>query len=488
MIKVGSDFSGVGAFNQALIKLGKLYKEVFACDMDKYARQTFIENYGEPEYFPTNVYNREIPIESLDIYMTSPPCQAFSLAGKRLGKEDKRGILFFNSHEFIQVNKPRFFIFENVKGLLSDNGGKTFSEWVAILGGKSVNGNAILFPYEDSVPYHLYWQVLNAKEHGVPQNRERVFLIGIRDDQDNKFQFPKEEHLVKRLKDVLENDVADKYFLSEKMINHLQNYKRSQEFINENTNNVNCITSNYAKQSSDLQYLKIKSATSIGFEIATEDDSINFSALNSKTRRGRVGKGVAQTLNTACQQGVIIVTWRTHNDGQGFREIEDGNCPTIPARARQDGSGQPVIIQLNQNKESGGVQPYQQNRIFDVNGISPAILANLGGDRNHNILYNDKRLNETIEKNNLPIGEVKALDTYNKTISDLCPTLKEPHHNDRRLCDGYKVRRLTPRECFRLMDFPDSFIWTCSDSQAYKQAGNSIVVNVIYKILKQLPL
>jgi len=377
MIKVGSDFSGVGAFNQALIRLGKPFKEVFACDMDKYARQTFIENYGEPEYFPTNVYNREIPTQSLDIYMTSPPCQAFSLAGKRLGKEDKRGILFFNSHEFIQVNKPRFFIFENVKGLLSDNSGKTFSEWVAILGGKSVNGNPIIFPYEDSVPYHLYWQVLNAKEHGVPQNRERIFLIGIRDDKDNKFQFPKEEHLVKRLKDVLENNVLDKYFLSEKMLVHLNKHNRS---------------------------------------------------------------------------------------------------------------GQPVIIQLNQNKESGGVQPYQQNRIFDVNGISPAILANLGGDRNHNILYNDKRLNETIEKNNLPIGKVKALDTYNKTISDLCPTLKEPHHNDRRLWDGYKVRRLTPRECFRLMDFPDSFIWTCSDSQAYKQAGNSIVVNVIYKILKQLPL
>ena len=413
MIKVGSDFSGVGAFNQALIKLGKPYKEVFACDMDKYARQTFIENYGEPEYFPTNVYNREIPIESLDIYLSSPPCQAFSLAGKRLGKEDKRGILFFNSHEFIQVNKPRFFIFENVKGLLSDNGGKTFSEWVAILGGKSVNGNAILFPYEDSVPYHLYWQVLNAKEHGVPQNRERVFLIGVRDDQDNKFQFPKEEHLTKRLKDILQNNVDDKYFLSKKMLVHLNKHNRSVPFINENTINARTITSNYSKQSSDLEYLQVKN-----------NENLNLDK----------------------------------------------------------------VIQLNQNKESGGVQPYQQNRIFDVNGISPAILANLGGDRNHNILYNDKRLNETIEKNNLPIGEIKALDTYNKTISDLCPTLKEPHHNDRRLWDGYKVRRLTPRECFRLMDFPDSFIWTCSDSQAYKQAGNSIVVNVIYKILKQLPL
>lgn len=408
MLRVGSDFSGVGAFNQALMRLRVNYEEEFACDMDKYARDTFIHNYGEPKYYPTNVYDREIPSQSLDIYMTSPPCQAFSLAGKRLGKEDKRGILFFNSHEFIQVNKPRFFIFENVKGLLSDDSGRTFQEWVNMLGGKSVNGVPVLFPYEESVPYHLYWQVLNAKNHGVPQNRERVFLVGIRDDADNRFQFPREEHLTKRLKDVLQDDVDDKYFLSEKTLNGFTNHnlnhnEKGTGFIFEpkDENQIaNCLRANAALCPTD-NTIKVKSATSKGYEEATEGDSINFSVPNSETRRGRVGKGVAQTLDTACNQGVI---------------------------------------QLNQSKESGGQQPYQQNRVFDENGISPAILANLGGDRNHNIL------------------------------------------ND------YKIRRLTPRECFRLMDFPDSFTWKVSDSQAYKQAGNSIVVNVLYKILKQLPL
>jgi DNA (cytosine-5)-methyltransferase 1 len=147
-LQVGSDFSGVGAFNQALKRLGVNYEEVFACDMDKFARETFIHNYGEPKYYPSNVYERKIPEHSLDIYMTSPPCQAFSLAGKRKGKEDLRGILFFNSLEFIQKNNPRFFIFENVKGLLSDDGGNTFQEWVNYLGGKSVNGVPVLFPYE----------------------------------------------------------------------------------------------------------------------------------------------------------------------------------------------------------------------------------------------------------------------------------------------------------------------------------------------------
>ena len=89
-IKVGSDFSGVGAFDQALKRLGIDYETIFACDMDKYARQTFIHNYSLPKYYPENVYNREIPTEPLDIYMTSPPCQAFSLAGKRKGEDDKR--------------------------------------------------------------------------------------------------------------------------------------------------------------------------------------------------------------------------------------------------------------------------------------------------------------------------------------------------------------------------------------------------------------
>jgi DNA (cytosine-5)-methyltransferase 1 len=384
MLKVGSDFSGVGAFNQALTRLGVEYQEVFACDMDKYARQTFIHNYGEPKYYPTNVYDREIPSESLDIYMTSPPCQAFSLAGKRLGKDDKRGILFFNSYEFIQKNNPRFFIFENVKGLLSDDGGNTFQEWINMLGGRSVNGLPILFPYDNALPYHLYWQVLNAKHHGVPQNRERVFLIGIRDDKDNNFRFPAEEHLSKRLKDVLEEEVDDKYFLSD---------------VPEQSR---CIISGYNKIPFDGQYIK--------------------------------------------------------------------------------------VIQLNSSKESGGQQPYQQNRIFDINGISPALLANLGGDRNHNIVYNIKRLNETLQKHTLPEGEVRFVDSYNQTIHEnsACINARINATNDRHLWDGYKIRRLTPRECFRLMDFPDTFTWDVSDSQAYKQAGNSIVVRVLEKIIKNL--
>ena len=335
--------------------------------------------------------------------MTSPPCQAFSLAGKRLGKDDKRGILFFNSLEFIQVNKPRYFIFENVKGLLSDDGGKTFSEWVNLLGGKSVNSNPVLFPYDDAVPYHLYWQVLNAKEHGVPQNRERVFLIGIRDDADNNFRFPIEEPLTKRLKDVLEDEVAEKYFLSVAAINKCLKSQANENMLNEDIpEKSRCIVAGYYKQPFDGQYLKVSNFQGNDFcnTIRTGgknsmSDKHNWDIIKIKSG---TSKGYEEaTENTGCQQGVIS---------------------------------------LNNPKHS-------QQRIYSTNGIAPTISAgNDGGGQNP------------------------------------C----------KHLTNDYKIRRLTPRECFRLMDFPDTFTWPVSDSQAYKQAGNSIVVNVLYKILKNLRL
>jgi len=410
MINVGSDFSGVGAFNQALIRLGVTYNEVFACDMDKYARKTFIHNYGEPGYYPENVYNREIPKESLDIYMTSPPCQAFSLAGKRKGKEDLRGVLFFNSHEFIQVNKPRYFIFENVKGLLSDDNGNTFQEWINYLGGRSVNGLPVVFPTDDAAPYHLYWKVLNAKKYNVPQNRERVFLIGIRDDSDNDFQFPKEEYLTKRLKDVLENDVDDKYFLSEKMVDYLvkNQDKRALPFASGNENHANCIISVYHKTPTDGQYLKVKSGTAKGYEEATEGDSINFGFASSDTRRGRVGKEVAQTLDTGCNQAVI--------------EIKSIVKPLQIGQSKQTYAYKNNTIVGKENQEAFTIRAGQPNGVV-------------------------------IEKTN-----------------------------------DYRIRRLTPRECFRLMDFPDTFTWPVSDSQAYKQAGNSIVVKCLEVIISKFKL
>jgi len=408
MIKTGSDFSGVGAFDQALRKLGIDYQTIYACDWDKYARQTYIENYGEPDYFPKDVYEREIPKESLDLYMTSPPCQAFSLAGKRKGEDDERGILFYNSHEFIQKNNPRYFIFENVRGLLSDANGVTFKVWLDMLGGKSVNGNPVLFPNENSTPYHIYWQVLNAKHYGVPQNRERVFIIGIRDDADNTFRFPKTQHLTKKLKDVLEDSVDDKYFLSEKMVNRCTTYEWAKPFTDPDKKEIaNCVTANYSKQASDCEYINTNN------KIANQ----NYSKHKNTIEKGDFMDSYNQTIHKE-----VTPTITTRVSASACSHIFEGK-----------------VVQLNQSKECGGKQPYQQNRMYDINGINPALNAGQsvwGGN-----IINTKQ-----------------------------------------------IRRLTPRECFRLMDFPEDFKWSVSDTQAYKQAGNSIVVNVLAEIINKLNL
>ena len=393
MINVGSDFSGVGAFDVALKRLKIDYTTIFACDMDLYARETYMANHGEPNYYPLNVYDRKIPKKSIDIYMTSPPCQAFSLAGKRKGEDDKRGVLFYNSHEFIQKNKPRYFIFENVKGLMSDAKGRTFQIWLDMLGGKSVNGNPVIFPREDATPYHIYYKVLNAKNYGVPQNRERVFIIGIRNDADNDFNWPKPFYLLKKLKDVLEDEVDEKFYLSDKMIEFITKTKFKSSKPTSIYKIAPCqlvggdVTSFYEDSKN---VLKVNNGTKKGYEIATQNDSINFSFIKSKTRRGRVGKKVSQTLDTAYNIGVWTADFR-----------------------------------------------------YD-----------------------------------------KGLRKRNKQHS-LCITTSEPIYTNK----NKRLRRLTPRECFRLMDFPDDFILDkVSNTQAYKQAGNSIVVNVLCEIIKKFNL
>lgn len=394
-ITVGSDYSGVGAFDYAMKRISAEkefeVENKFSCDFDYYARVAYLANHGisndlelaqspqhkkyadgvkkivlspdEPTkeqeaflkeanefckqfsfYYPFNVYDREIPTESVDIYMTSPPCQSFSAAGHRKGKDDEngRGILFFNSLEFIKINKPRFFEFENVEGLLSHDKtnpkaeiGNTFQEWINHLGGKSVNGVPILFPHENAVPYHLYWRVLNSKEHGLPHNRKRVFLVGIRDDKDNKFQYPKEEFLEKRLKNITESIVDAKYCLSEK----------------------------------------------------------------------------------------IILGFTKHN--------------------------------IHHKKKGTGF-----------------IFAPKSGNDIANCLRANAAINAT--DNTLKIDDLQ-------TISNKKPNVQ------------YSIRRLTPLECFRLQDFPDSHVENAkaakvSDSQLYKQAGNSITVRPLEKIINNLPL
>jgi DNA (cytosine-5)-methyltransferase 1 len=510
--------------------------------MDKYARKTYIHNYGEPDYFPLNVYDREIPRESLDIFMTSPPCQTFSIAGRRMGKNDKRGILFFNSLEFIQKNKPRYFIFENVKGLLSDDGGKTFSEWVNLLGGKSVNGNPVIFPYEDSVPYHLYWQVLNSKHYGVPQNRERVFLVGIRDDNDNNFRFPPKEHLTKRLKDILEENVAEKYYLSDKILNFFDRHREKRNSGNkyplDENDVVNCIAAGYGNNCAEQPYFNQEIIIHDMPEmVRVRKYDVDVAKIQECLKKHRK-KSIKQIADELSVNKTTVEHW--------FRTDKHFSIPDaeiwFELKKFLNIETDEFDLSITEFIEKENVFE-KANRVYDENGIAPTMTSTsadekiltqstepetkrlgmtsamgMGGGFTPSII--EKKEDNSVDDNNenIKIGDIRRDVGIRWRIDGNSPTLCSQSRDDmqsspiihncltqaigkRGSSEEYiesckkvyqathKIRRLTPRECFRLMDFDDSFDFSVvSDSQAYKQAGNSIVVAVLYKILKNLKI
>lgn len=458
-IEVGSDYSGVGAFDQALIDLGIPYKTIFSCDMDKYARKSYIENYGAPEYFPENVYDREIPKKPLDIYMTSPPCQGFSLAGNRKGS-----ILFLNSHEFIKKNKPRFFIFENVKGLLSHDKknknyqyGNTFNMWLQFLGGKSINGNPVIFPNSESVPYHIYHTVINAKHQNVPQNRERVFIVGIRDDMDNVFSWPKKKELKVKLKDVLEEKVNKKYFLSQKILEGFikkngqdNGFKFCPKTLDSET--ASCITARCFKMGADDNYIKV------GF-------------INQDSQASRVfsDEGVSPSL---CA---------------GSKGYSNGYVQIGAIRGRYDKKDKTKInqeLEINQEEISNTITTVQKDNV---------VVYSEKIDKNY-FQLSRRRTEEGRENRRksmargIDYSSFKEREFFISKDGQIANTITTSPTKDNLITNFYLVRKLTPRECFRLMGFPESYKIVVSDTQAYKQAGNSIVKDVLSGIISKLNL
>ncbi len=221
MIKVGTDFSGIGSPEAALKRLNIPHHNVFACDIDKYAKQSFLE-LNSPDLFYDDITTRDYKeVPQLDLYVAGFPCQSFSHAGKRGGFNDTRGTLFYNVAEFIKVNQPECFILENVKGLLSHDSGKTYQTITDVLtnGGGTFNGQMGMDTIEDGLGYHVYTQVLNTKDYGIPQNRERIFIVGFKHWR--TFNFPVKLPLKLKLKDMLQDNPNSKYILSEKMVENI---------------------------------------------------------------------------------------------------------------------------------------------------------------------------------------------------------------------------------------------------------------------------
>lgn len=461
MFKIGTVCSGIGSPEVAIQKHN--HEIVFACDIDKYARASYLANFKPGAMF-TDMTSEDFHANAgySDLFIGGIPCQAFSLAGKRLGELDKRGLLFYDFYRYVDENRPKVFIIENVKGLLSDNKGKTFQNWLLLLG-NSVNGHNQMFNHPDSLGYNLHHTVLNSKNFGVPQNRERVFIVGIRQDLPNDFRFPVGWRLDKRLKDVLETNVDEQYYLSDKLLNWITSHREkrgsSGKHLYDGTENtIGCITARYHKTGAEDSYIKVKEATKKGFAEAKPYDSINLSNPNSETRRGRVGDQIANTLDTACNQAVVeplvVAFGRSEEEkkrrAEHFRKYGTDSvsfkdrslivksqpyADTILANPNHQKEGLILLAQLPGVHESTG-------RVYDNEGLCPTITAKQGGGH-------------------------------------------EPKTNI-----GSRIRRLTPLECWRLQGFPDANFYKAkevnSDTQLYKQAGNSMTTNVMEAIIDNL--
>lgn len=353
MIKIGTLFSGGLAAVEWAMKYEEFEHEiVFACEWDKYARNSYLAFHGEPT---SNFYEDVSDMDGspysggVDLMVWGSPCQDLSIAGKRKGFDGEKSSLFREGARIMSEVMPKSFIFENVKGLLSSNGGEDYKEVEKTF---------------REMGYHMAMKVVNAKEQGTAQNRERVFVVGFLDlDEYHNFHFADNVPLNKCLRDYLEYDVDEKYYLSQKMIDYVMSSGTKSFYYKPEINLTiarpltatmtkmhrsgtdNYVSDDFIKdiklnQVGELDIkgadsvkrvygldglcptmttmgggnrqpkvleptVAIKSATKRGYEVATKNDSINFTHPGSTTRRGRVGVGVAQTLDCACNQGVM---------------------------------------------------------------------------------------------------------------------------------------------------------------------------------------
>ena len=343
MIKILELFGGIGACTKALDRLGIDYEIADYVEIDKYAVASFNAIHNT-SFIPQDICNWNKDIE-VDLIMHGSPCQDFSLAGKQAGGDEGSGTrssLMYETLRIVEKLKPKYVIWENVKNIISKKHIHNFNNYINRM---------------SELGYKSFYKVLNAKDYGIPQNRERVFTISILGDQN--FEFPPEQELKLKLKDMLEDEVDEKYYLSKKAIEGRLTTNYQKYKLNENVINNKDIHPTILARFEGAPTLYINNNTKRGYLEAYEGDGVY---TNTSNKRGTVQKDMIQTITTFQDKGVVT--------------------------------------------------------------------------------------------------------------KDL------------------RIRKLTPKECWRLMGFDDEDFEkaskVCSNSQLYKQAGNSIVVNVLEAILKEI--
>jgi DNA (cytosine-5)-methyltransferase 1 len=379
-LKVLELFAGIGAFSKALTRQGIPHEIVDAVEIDKYAIKSFNAVHGT-NFEAQDITKWDKDIEC-DLIMHGSPCQDFSSAGLQAGGDKGSGTrssLMYETLRIVERLKPKYVIWENVKNLLSKKHRHNFDAYQEAM---------------KELGYNNHYQVLNAKDYGVPQNRERVFTVSIRNDIEDTFVFPEKQELTVKLKDVLETDVDEKYYISDAMMDYFMG--------------VNQKPSKFPRKERFLQNTNRK-----------DKDRANSITTNPGNRP-------------------------TYN----FVKVERSRQMSNKAYMRNFGS---------------------KGKIQDGNGIAATLQAAMGEGGG-----------------NVPL----VMEPITTRESDITSAMGQgggqiPMHNY-----SYRIRKLTPKECWRLMGFDDEDFEKAekvnSNTQLYKQAGNSIVVNVLEAILGNL--
>jgi DNA (cytosine-5)-methyltransferase 1 len=372
IIRLATVFSGIGAIEHAFQRLGLKHEIVFAGDIEPNCKKSYFANYDIKEEnwfndirdFDARPYKGKV-----DFLVGGAPCQAFSMVGHRLGFEDARGTLFYEFARVVKETKPKVFLFENVRGLLNHDKGRTWH---------------VIHDIFEELGYDVKYRVLNSCDYGIPQHRERVYCLGFKKKTD--FKYPAPIALEYVMYDFLEDYTYSKYFLKEKGVKFVTSHKNREK--------------SYTQINGDIQL---------------------------------------------CQKRNQQFNW--HGDfvfhPQALDEIPNEKFDEF---------------------------------IFDVRDVEEKYY-----------------LSEKVAKYVLA-GGTKNFKTSTETDLDIArPLLQSMHKMHRAGVDNYvthkgRIRKLTPRECLRLMGFKDSFKIVVSDTAMYQQAGNSIVVDVLIALLKQMDI
>ncbi|EGO8413434.1 DNA (cytosine-5-)-methyltransferase [Enterococcus faecalis] len=407
-------FAGIGGFRLGMESAG--HECIGFCEIDKFARTSYKaihDTTGEVEMHDITTISDEFirGIGSVDVICGGFPCQAFSIAGKRKGFEDTRGTLFFEIARFASILRPRYLFLENVKGLLNHEGGATFETILRAL---------------DELGYDVEWQVLNSKDY-VPQNRERVFIIGHHRGERTRKVFPLER----------KNGTTAK-----NNIKPINNSKKTRELLNFDSTN-------------------------------------RFYDVN----------GISPCLNTmqgGDREPKIAVVGNVNPSGSGMNGqvySSDGLAPTLTTNK---GEGAKIAIPV---LTPDRVEKRQNGRRFKDDGEE---MFTLTAQDRHGIMVKEatsKGYAEALPGDSVNISHPNSNTRRGRVGKGIANTLLTGEEQAV-VTNNFRIRKLTPRECWRLQGFPD---WAFdkakevnSDSQLYKQAGNSVTVPVIADIASRL--